>query len=53
MDIESALRLVISNIKLKRKMREKQKFTKQRVVAKLKENDEAVKYVSERDAYKM
>jgi len=46
-DIESDHRLVISNIKLNLKRREKQTFKKQRDVAKLKENDVAVKYVTE------
>ena len=38
--------VVISNIKLKVKMRENQPFKKQRDVAKLKENDVALNYVT-------
>jgi len=45
-DIESDQSLVISNIKLKQKRREKQSFKKQRDVAKLKKGV-AVKYVTE------
>ena len=45
--ILSQTSLVISNIKLKLKMREEQLFKKQRDMAKLKENDVAVKYVTE------
>jgi len=41
------LSLVISNVKLKLKVREKPPFKKQRDVAKLKENDGVVKYVTE------
>jgi len=50
-DIESDHSLVISNIKLKLKMREKQPFKKQRDAAKLKENDVAVKYVTQLKKY--
>jgi len=46
-DVESDHSLVISNIKLKLKIRDKQLSKKQRDVAKLKENDVMVKYVTE------